>query len=209
MSSPLNKNRIETLFLTVKGDVVPTFFPLLALGFTIKTLVGCSVEEMLFNQLGLDTDYFEHRLQTIFLDGKAVDNVKAAKVRQGATLALSAAMPGLAGAILRRNGVYAAMRHEITHENNMTKETVKEGTVTLKLFNLVAGDLGPRFLKQGIWIKGKYLQRFFRNTTDRFRAGCRTAEINGRPLEIEALLNLDWSRQEIFFKILPLKPPWD
>jgi len=201
MSSPPNKNRTATLCLTVKEDAISTFLPLLAQGFTVKTRVGCGVQEMLCGQFGLDADYVEQRLQTIFLDGKAVDNVKASVVRHGSTLALSAAMPGMVGATLRRCGVYASMRHEITHKNTPTKETVKEGTVMLKLFNLVAGDIGPRFLKQGIWIKGKNLQVFFRKAPDHFWAGCRAAEIDGRHLEVDKLSNLDWGQQQVFLKL--------
>ena len=84
----MKKPRKTTLYLTVNENRVPYFFPLLAKGFTIKTKVGCSVQELLCRHLGLSADYLEHRLQTIFLDGKAVDDVKDAVAVQGATLAL-------------------------------------------------------------------------------------------------------------------------
>ena len=123
MSSNPNKNT-TTLNITVEEDQVSAFFPLLALGFTVKTKVGVSVQELLCRQLGLSADYIDNRLQTIFLDGKAVDNVKTAVIRQGSTLALSAAMPGLAGATLRRGGAYASMRHKITHEKNTKNQSM-------------------------------------------------------------------------------------
>jgi len=201
MSSDPNKNHKTTLCLTVEKDRVPAFLPLLSQGFTVKTKVGLSIRELLCSQLGLSTDYFEHRLQTILLDGKAVDDVRAAVVCHGSTLALSAAMPGLAGAILRRGSVYASMRHQITHKKNAKNEIVKEGTIVLKLFNLVAEDIGPMFLMQGIWIRGENLQDFFRRAPDYFWAGCRAMEIDDTYREVDKLVHIDWRDQQVFLKL--------
>lgn len=199
LSNP-NKNT-TTLNITVEEDRVSAFFPLLALGFTVKTKVGVSVQELLCRQLGLSTDYLDNRLQTIFLDGKAVDNVRTAVVRQGSTLALSAAMPGLAGATLRRGGAYASMRHKITHKKNAENEIVKDGSIVLKLFNLVARDIGPMFLIQGIWVSGKNLQGFFRKAPGHFWAGCRAAEIDGMHSEVEKLAHIDWKQKQVLLKL--------
>jgi len=159
------------------------------------------MRELLHRQLGLSADYIEQRFQTIFLDGKAVDNIDIAVVKQGSTLALSAAMPGLAGATLRRGGFFAAMRSQITHNKIAKNEIVKDGTIVLKLFNLVAREIGPMFLSQGLWISGKHLQDFFRKAPGRFWAGCRTAEIDGAYREIDALPDMDWGPQAVFFKL--------
>jgi len=185
----------------VEKDRISAFLPLLAQGFTIKTKVGVSIHELLCGQLGLSTDYLEHRLQTIFLDGKAVDNVEAAVVRQGSTLALSAAMPGLAGATLRRGSVYASMRHQVTHDNIVNNKIVKDGLIELKLFNLVARDIGPMFLMQGIRINGEKLQNFFRKTPDHFWAGCRAVEIDGILSQPNKLARIDRKEQQVFFKL--------
>jgi len=202
MPSEPNKNHTTTtICLTVEKDQVPAFLPLLAQGFTVKTKLGCSVQELLCTQIGLSADYVEHRLQTIFLDGKAVDNVKTAVIRPNATLALSAAMPGLAGVTLRRGGVYAAMRHQITHNKNTKAEIIADGEIVLKLFNLVARDIGPMFLMQGICISGNNLRNFFRTAPDHFWAGCRAAEIDGHRWETDQLAHIDWKQQQVFFKL--------
>lgn len=200
MSSNPNKNT-TTLNITVEEDQVSAFFPLLALGFTVKSKVGVSVHELLCRQLGLSADYLDNRLQTIFLDGKAVDNVKTAVIRQDSALALSAAMPGLAGVTLRRGGAYATMRQKITHKKNAKNEIVKDGSIVLKLFNLVARDIGPMFLIQGIWISGKNLQDFFRKAPGHFWAGCRAAEIDGMHSEVEKLAHIDWKQKQVFLKL--------
>lgn len=201
MLSDSNKNQpITNLYLTVAKDRVPAFFPLLAQGFTVKTRIGCSLQDFLCNQIGLDSDYVEKRLQTIFLDGKAVDNVKTAVVRANATLALSAAMPGLAGVTLRRGGVYAAMRHQITHNKNTEADITADGEIVLKLFNLVAQDIGPLFLMQGIWSSGNHLKNFFQRAPDHLRAGIRSVEIDGNRREAAKLVQIDW-QQHVFFKL--------
>lgn len=205
MPSEPNKNHTTTtICLTVAKDQVPAFLPLLAQGFTVKTKLGCSVQELLCTQIGLSADYVEHRLQTIFLNGKAVDNVKTAVVRANATLALSAAMPGLAGVTLRRGGVYAVMRHQITHNKNTKAEIIADGEIVLKLFNLVARDIGPMFLMQGIWISGNNLRNFFRRAPDHFWAGCQAAEIDGNRWEADKLVHIVLKQQQVFFKLEPV-----
>ena len=200
MSSNPNKNT-TTLNITVEEDQVSAFFPLLALGFTVKSKVGVSVQELLCRQLGLSADYLDNRLQTIFLDGKAVDNVKTAVIRQDSALALSAAMPGLAGVTLRRGGAYATMRQKITHKKKAKNEIVQDGSIVLKLFNLVARDIGPMFLIQGIWISGKNLQDFFRKAPGHFWAGCQAAEIDGMHSKVEKLVHIDWKQKQVFLKL--------
>ena len=201
MAYELNKKQSTTLWLFVEKDRIPAFSPVLAKGFIVKARVGCSVRNLLCDQFGLSVDYLEHRIQTIFLDGKAVDNVSTAVVRQDSTLALSAAMPGLAGATLRRGGVFASMRSQITHKKIAKSEIVKDGTIVLKLFNLVAGEIGSMFLAQGLWISGKHLQDFFRKALDHFWAGCLAAEIDGAHREIDTLPNIDWGQQTVFFTL--------
>jgi len=201
MNPELENDPKAALGLTVEEELIPKFYALLSQGFTVKVRVGCTMRELLLRQMGLSVDYLEQRVQTIFLDGKAVDNFDTAVVRHGSTLALSAAMPGLAGATLRRGGPYAAMRSQISHEKTQVSDNVKDGELVMKLFNLVARELGPMFLAKGVWIKGKNLQGFLQKAPDSFRAGCRAAELNGQPLDIDSLANIEWDQQEIFVTV--------
>jgi hypothetical protein len=197
---PENDSTIN-LELTVESDRLSLFSSLLGQGFTLKVRTGCSLRELLCVQLGVSADYVDQRIQTIFLDGKAVDNIDTAVVRHGSTLALSAAMPGLAGATLRRGGAYAAMRRQISHQNKAVHNSVAEGVVMLKLFNLVALELGPGFLKQGIRISGKHMENFFKRVPDYFWPGCRTAEIDGKPRKVEKIGGMEWRHRQVFLKL--------
>ena len=202
MNPDFENDQKAILCLTVKEELIPAFYVLLSQGFTVKVRVGCTMRELLQQQLGLSADYIEQRLQTIFLDGKAVDNIDTAVIRSGSTLALSAAMPGLAGATLRRGGAYASMRSQISHGKSTLSDHIEEGELVLKLFNLVARELGSMFLATGVWINGKRLQGFLQRAPDSFWDGCRAAELNGQPFDIDSLANIDWDQQEIFVTVI-------
>ena len=187
----------------VEASRVPSFFQLLAQGFLLQVQVGCSLRDLLCRQLGLSEDYVDQRIQTIFLDGKAVDDVDGAVVRQNSTLALSAAMPGLAGATLRRGGAYKTMRSQISHITTGQEALLQDGTLTLKLFNLVAGELGSGFLKQGVWIGGKALKTFFRKLPgDFFQSRGSAAQIDGEPVDVNGLDRFEGVREDTVYKLM-------
>jgi hypothetical protein len=118
------------------------FKALLQRGVGIAGGSGATVREFLEDVLGIDATYVEEKLQTVFLDGQPVDDLDRAVVRPGAVLALSGAMPGLAGATMRRGGYYARMREGITHEGRDPAGRVQEdGIVVVKLFNRPLADL--------------------------------------------------------------------
>lgn len=201
MKKEPNHNTISTLVLTVDPDRISLFSALLGQGFFLNIRTGSSVRDLLSLQIGVSSDYLDQRIQTIFLDGKVVDDVNTAVIRKGSTLALSAAMPGLAGATLRRGGAYAAMRSQISHKDNMSVDSAENGTAKIKLFNLVALELGPMFLEQGIWVDGKNMENFFQKVHDFFWDGCREAEIDGQPLETEKLAVMEWKNRRVFLKL--------
>ena len=201
MKTKFSNNTVTNFNLTVKPDRMSLFSPLLGQGFTLKIRTGISVRDLLCRQIGVSDDYLDKRIQTIFLDGKVVDNVDTAVVHKGSSLALSAALPGLAGATLRRGGAYAAMRCQISHKNNTADDSDGNGTVMLKLFNLVALELGPMFLKQGIWVDGKNLENFFQRVPDFFWDGCLAVEIDGSSQDVREIPLKEWKQKQVFLKL--------
>jgi len=151
------------LCITVPADRVACFFPLLQKGFELGVLVGCPIRALLRNGLGLTDEYIEARIQTVFLDGKPVDDIDTAHVRDGATLALAPAMPGLMGAMLRRGGYYAPMRSGITHRGDAAPRGIGEGRITVKFFGMAVRELGPHLLERGIEVDAGDLARIVRN----------------------------------------------
>jgi len=118
------------------------FRTILQRGVGIPLLGGVTVRAFLQEILGLDPGYVEERLQTVFLDGQPVDDFDGSAVRPGAVLALSGAMPGLAGATMRRGGYYSRMREGITHGTvDMPEGGGESRFVVVKLFNRPLEDL--------------------------------------------------------------------
>jgi uncharacterized protein (DUF2164 family) len=193
----------SSILLTFNPDRVFIFFQLLENGFIIKGNVGCSVKEFLCNSLLIKQDYLDKRIQTIFLNGKPVDNVNSAMVKDGSTISLSAAMPGLAGATMRKGGALAAMRSGISYTPVETESDSYEGKVTVKFFNLISRELGPEFLNRGIIIEGKAFSGFIGANRKIIEAGLFSAEIDGVKMETEKLFNIKWEdKAELLLKVI-------
>jgi hypothetical protein len=135
-------------------------------GVRVEIWAGSSIRQVVVDQLGMAEDYLETRVQTLFLNGKPVDDVDAMKVSDGSILALSAAMPGLAGATLRKGGKYAAFRQQISLGSDSPVPALRKGRMTLKLFNQVAEEQGPALLRTGIEISGGELLDVIRKAQD-------------------------------------------
>lgn len=178
---------LTSLGLTMESDRLAEFFLLLQQGVVVTARVGCTLDKLLSEQWGLSPDYVAQRITTIFLDGRAIDDVNRAVIREEAVIALSGAMPGLVGATMRRGGYYAAMREGITYQEAAADAPDRIATVRVKLFNLLLPELGPAFLRRGIIITASGLADFLRTKSASFLEGCSTAFLNGMPLGPEAL----------------------
>jgi hypothetical protein len=191
----------DRLNLIVNPKLKPLFFQLLGHGFRVSIQTGCSVKEVLCNQLGIHEDYLAQRIQTIFLNAKVVDDPNSAIVPNEATMALSGAMPGLVGAILRRGGFYAPMRRQISHETTNLTSQLDNGQIILKLWNLVVKELGPTFLQQGIRIGTQECKSFIERHSDALKAGARSVELNNHPVEVDSLWKVDWKTNLVLLQV--------
>ena len=184
------------LFLALGSEKIPYLFQLLQQGFMVKVQVGCSVRALLSQQLNISPEFLEGRIKTIFLDGKPVDEMDSTIIKEGSTLALSAALPGLAGATLRRGGTYASLRSQITHRKDETPVAQQEGFIVLKLFNLLMDELGPALLHRGVFIKKEVLKEFLKNLPKDFWAGCNPPQVDGEEVKVDELLARNWPENE-------------
>jgi hypothetical protein len=165
-------------------------------------MVGSSVRDFLCNQMGLKPDFVENQIQTVFLDGKPVDDLDAATVQDKAALALSAAMPGLVGATMRRKGYYASLRGQISHREELSEKTpTEEGMVTLKLFNLVAGQLGRALLEKGILVERENLRDFIKAQPAAFLSSRSRARLNDKETSLEDLWEMHGIGQFILLRV--------
>ena len=166
-------------------------------GVAMPVETGVSIRQLLCGQLGVEEAYLENRVQTIFLNGRTVDDVGTTVVSDSDVLSLSAAMPGLVGATLRRGGPLAAMRESISHADSQAKKGSGKGVVTIKLFNMVARELGPGLLRQGVVVTGRNLSGMLQSAEKDVQA----VERDGATVSMAQLSDLFDSDREVFLQV--------
>lgn len=154
-----NQPTIPELILTLDRQDLSFYTTLLQSGVEIKGSEGETIAIFLDRLPGFTPDYISDVVQTIFLNGAAVDDLTTPLKGKNPVLALSAAMPGLAGAIFRRNSFHAGLRTQ-TDEKISKENENKSLTVTLKLFNSIALERGPKLLQIGVSITSRQLNNF-------------------------------------------------
>lgn len=180
-----------TLRLSLDKKLFFIFTPLLQRGVMVKVQAGCSLSNLLVEQFGLKPEYVKERIKTIFLQGNPVDDLERALVKDGSVLALSGAMPGLAGATLRRGGFFAGMRSQIPQQEMTTPLPPEEGFVVVKLFNLLIRELGPGFLERSVFLLKNDFAEFLKSLPDEFWKGCKEIKVDGEEKDEAQLRSLN------------------
>ncbi len=178
--------------------VLPGLQGLLAKGFLVQTRMGGTLSDLLCGQLGIDSDYLKHRVQTLFLNSSPVDDTEKTIVTDGDVVALSAAMPGLVGATMRKGGFYARLRNGISHQiRDAEKIEEHTGIVTIRLFNVVAKELGPVFMGKGVMVDDRALQSFLKIAASVLTSPVYTLIVDGEEIAMPVLLEKDWHMRMI------------
>jgi hypothetical protein len=189
------------LSLVAEPELFGKFLQLLQKGVKVTAQVGSTVRSFLCDDLRLSPEYVDKRIQTLFLNGKAIDNPDTALLKEDSTLALSAAMPGLLGATLRKGSRYAGMRNEISHQEQSQAITVHGGFVLLKLFNLLPAEIGPAVLARGIWLKGEELNQFLKELPDELVGKCAEASVDGQAIHLKGFVEKSLKFEMVLVKI--------
>lgn len=154
------------LTIQVQPGTLPGFTSLLQAGILLGAGRGTSIGAFLSTLPGFTSEYISAAVQTIFLNGTATDDMETPLDTDTPVLAISAAMPGLAGAIFRRNSLHAALR-TVTH-GAAPRRDGGAIIVTLKLFNAIARDRGVDLLTGGVTIRTDSLSRFLDSREDTY-----------------------------------------
>jgi hypothetical protein len=187
--------------MVVEQRLIPLFCTLTGYGFRIKAETRCSLKKLLCGGLGIEENYLKDRIQTVFLNGKAVDDTETAIVTPGATVALSAAMPGLVGATFRKGGFYAPMRREISHDRAESDEASSGAKLELKLFNLIQKELGPIFLNRGIDTRAADLGEFLHRNKETIFPGLEQTAINGATVPKDRIFQMEFEAGDVFLQV--------
>jgi len=196
-----SNSNFQQVCLEVEADLISGFIKLIERGFRLKVKTGQSIRELFCSQFGISDDYFDNRIQTIFLDGKAVDNTDTAWVENGSRLALSAAMPGLVGATFRKGGRYASFRGTISYSKSKKSIASGEGEITLKLFNMIARELGPVFLQKGVIIESRFFREFLLSRSEDLKAAGISIHLNDEETDLAGLLKMNWENEQVFLQV--------
>lgn len=155
-----DQRSLAQLELTVVPEKLSLFTTVFQYGIEITTSGDTTLGGLLSAFPGFSGEYLANTVQTIFQNGTAVDDLTTRLEGEHPVIALSAAMPGLAGAIFRKNSFHAALRSDTHHEQPRSGHD-KTITVTLKLFNKIALDQGEKLLHSGVCLKAQTLAAFF------------------------------------------------
>jgi hypothetical protein len=189
------------LQLQINPSGMHLFSVLLEKGVEITARVGCTLRDFLCGQLGLSNDYLDDRIQTLFLDARPVDDVDRAIVKDGSVLALSAAMPGLVGATMRKGGRYAAFRRDISQNTDECGICKRSGKVRIKMFNMVAREVGPRLFEAGVAVNGSDLKRIAERHPEKMQSSIAKATVDGNAVAPDAGLFSTWKDRRILLSI--------
>ena len=105
--------------------------PLLWQGFRLKVQVGVSVEDLLIGELGINREFVENKVRTVFLNGCPVDELSTAIVEEGSQIALGGSMPGMVGIAMQRHSPAGFVRQEITYPKAKTRRERKRGSIAI------------------------------------------------------------------------------
>lgn len=182
--------RMRQIRIAIRNRDIGVLYPLLQKGLPVHTEVGRDLERFLCELLSVSPSYIDDRIKTILLDGKPADHLSSALVRTGSVVALSSAMPGLAGTTLRRGGHLSAFRDGITHRSDATDPIRGIGTIVVKFFNLLIRELGAPLLNRGVPMVvqdiGRVLRDLGPDLTD--PRSVAKACVDGMSVEMSALL---------------------
>lgn len=194
----MQKSKRSTLTLTVRPGSVQHFITLFQRGFLVPCEGPIALYDLLLGLPGFDRPYISDNIETIFVNGVASDSLERL-IFPGNTIALSSAMPGLAGAIFRKEGAHASLRSKPVTDR--IHRTDAAGFITVKLFNLIAMDRGKDLLTRGILIKGSVLARFFRSRLQRLGPLIASIHHDATAIPLEDLRHLATTCQYLLLEI--------
>ncbi len=177
--------------LTLPAAAADRLTPIWGAGMGIATRAGITLTALLCDQLGIERTYVDRRIQTVFVNGRAVDLLDTVSLSDNDVVALSAAMPGLVGATFRKQGLLAPFREGISYRPT-TPLSYDAGDIVirLKLFNLVARELGTALLQRGVWVDGTRLDELITVLTDAGLLTDVSAEKDGQQIDLDQVTGL-------------------
>lgn len=196
--------KYQSLGMVLKGTDLGPAVQILRSGIVVPVTRGQSVWSWLTEDLCLPEGYVARRISTVILNHRPVDDLTSTALHSRDALDLSAAVPGLAGAVLRAGGQLAAFRRTISHRGAERRRTDGPAMISVRILNLLTGELGPPLLARGALVRGGRLVSALPEPGDMFWNRCASLRLNRQPIDPAALLaTLEVERERSFlFRLL-------
>ncbi|MEN8199654.1 MAG: hypothetical protein ABFR63_06225 [Thermodesulfobacteriota bacterium] len=186
MSSKCKQQEAVSVSLLVDRQALPQFTTLLQAGIHLNANQGETIGGLLAALPGFEEEYVRQRVQTIFLNGLPADDLGQQLRGSEAVIAITTAMPGLAGAIFRKGGAHAALRTTGNKKEAGSTVPGEDIAVRLKLFTLLAKERGEAILAAGCCIKAAGFEKFMTYRAP-LMAAIKEIKLDDRPVDIGAL----------------------
>jgi hypothetical protein len=177
--------------------IISLFIQELQKGFYIPACEGKSLFSFLNEDCGISEEYISGSIKTVLIDGGPVDDIFNTKIKDGGGCALSGAMPGIVGAMMRIGSPYAPMRESITVKPEKTDLSGKLINYELKLFNIVLSDMGLLLLKKGILLKKERIYDLFTKHHNDIYSNCSKIFLNGKLVSRQKETGIDIDKDKI------------
>lgn len=172
--------------IKMRGQDRQMFHSLLREGVEVLVRLGSTVREVLEDDLHIPEQIIDQEIQSLFLNNHPVDDLGTRIQNQGSVLSLSAAMPGLVGACMRRGGAYAGLRQGISWAEKEGPDQTETGLIQVKLFNFMAPRIGPLLLSRGVQVEGWRLAQVLGNLSEPEKDRIRYLQVDGEKLDIQS-----------------------
>lgn len=193
-------HHVPRLELFVAAGDTKKYTTLLQSGILWQSNATTTVGQFLSSLPGFTHKYIVEHIETIFLNGQPIDDLATQLNGPSAVLALSAAMPGLAGAIFRKNSFHAPLRTTDYHALPDSLPRAKSVVVQLKCFNCIAREKGQTLLHNGCFFKSDSLVKFLSYRGKLF-TDLLSMRYNDKPINLGGLEPLLHQSETIFLRI--------
>ncbi len=153
-------SHIPRLELRIPVDATKKYTTILQTGILEERNASTSIGDFLASLPGFTRQYVRERIETIFLNGLPVDDLETILSGPSPVLAISAAMPGLAGAIFRKNSFHAPLRTTAPAPLPVNAQPTEKIMIRLKMFNVIASEKGGALRQNGCVLPSNSVLRF-------------------------------------------------
>ncbi len=191
---------IPRLEFLIPADTTKKYTTLLQTGILEARNAPTTVGELLASLPGFTMQYIRERIETIFLNGLPVDDLETIITGPSPVLAISAVMPGLAGAIFRKNSFHAALRTSTSDSLADRLPSTEKIIIRLKLFNIIATEKGETILHNGCLMRNESVLKFINYRRNLF-SHLLSLRYDGKPISLDDLGSLLLTSKTVFMRI--------